>query len=82
LLLFSFDVVYGQQGGMMEYVMGEALKVEKFVEKIKQIHMQVHETLKKSWETYKAWHDRHRIEKSFEVGELPDRGGMTFGRLG
>jgi hypothetical protein len=35
------DVVYGQQGGGREDIMGEALKVEKFVENIRQIHLQV-----------------------------------------
>jgi hypothetical protein len=49
------DVVYGQQGGVREdIIIGEALKVKKFVEKIRQIHLQVQETLKKSQERYKA----------------------------
>jgi hypothetical protein len=54
------DVVYGQQGGVREDITGEALKVEKFVEKIRQIHLQVQEMLKKSQEKYKARHDQHR----------------------
>ena len=41
------DVVYGQQG-VREDIIGEALKVEKSVENIRQIHLQVKETLKKS----------------------------------
>jgi hypothetical protein len=45
------DVVYGQQGGVREDITGEALKVEKFVENIRKIHLQVHETLKKSQES-------------------------------
>jgi hypothetical protein len=32
----------------MEDIIGDALKEEKNVEKIRQIHLQVHETLKKS----------------------------------
>jgi hypothetical protein len=36
----------------------DALKEEKIVEKIRQIHLQVQETLKKSWERYKARHDQ------------------------
>jgi hypothetical protein len=34
------DVVYGQQGGVREDLIGDALKVEKYVEKIRQIHLQ------------------------------------------
>jgi hypothetical protein len=54
------DVVYGQQG-VRENVKGEALKMEKFVEKIRQIHLQVQWTMKKSQEKYKARHDQHEI---------------------
>jgi hypothetical protein len=42
------DVVYGQQGGAREDITREALKAKKFVEKIRQIHFQVQEMLKKS----------------------------------
>jgi hypothetical protein len=45
------------------------LKEEKFVENIRQIHLQVQEMLKKSQEKYKARHDQHRTEKSFKVGD-------------
>jgi hypothetical protein len=62
------DVVYGQQGER-EYTMGEALKEEKFVENIRQVHFLVDETLKKSQEKYKDGHNQHRIEKSFKVGD-------------
>jgi hypothetical protein len=41
---------------------GEAFKVEKFVEKIRQIYLQVQETLKKSQERYKAQHDQHKTK--------------------
>jgi hypothetical protein len=51
---FLLDVFYGKQGGVMKDVMGKELKVDKFVENIRQIHLQVHETLKKSQEMYKA----------------------------
>jgi hypothetical protein len=37
-----------------EDTMGEELKAEKFVENIRQIHLQVQETLKRSQERYKA----------------------------
>jgi hypothetical protein len=42
------DVVYGKQGGVREDLTGDALKEEKIVEKIRKIHLQVQETLKKS----------------------------------
>jgi hypothetical protein len=60
---------YGQQGGVREDLTGDALRAEKFIEKIRQIHLQVQETLQKSQEKYKARHDQHRTEKSFKVGD-------------
>jgi hypothetical protein len=48
------DVICGQQGGVMEDIAREVLKVEKNVEKIRQIHLQVHETLDKPSKKYKA----------------------------
>jgi hypothetical protein len=48
---------------------GEALKDGNFFDKIKQIHLKVHETLKKLQEMYKAQNDQHRIEKIFMVGD-------------
>jgi len=35
------DVVYGKQRGVREDAMGEELKLEKFVEKIRKIHLQL-----------------------------------------
>jgi hypothetical protein len=35
------DVAYEQKGGMREDIIGEALRMEKFVENIRQIHLQV-----------------------------------------
>jgi hypothetical protein len=69
LPLSPLDVVYGHQGGVREDITGEALKAKKFVEKIRQIHLQVRETLKKSKKKYKAKHDQHRTDKSFKVGD-------------
>jgi hypothetical protein len=63
------DVVYGQQGGVRKDLTGDALTVEKFVEKIRQIRLQVQETMKKSQEKYKAKYHQHRTEKSFKVGD-------------
>ena len=62
------DIAYGQQGGVREDLTGDALRVENFIEKIRQIHLQVQETLQKSQEKYKGRHDQHRTEKSFMVG--------------
>jgi hypothetical protein len=45
------------------------LKGEKIVKNIRQIHLQVHETLNKSQEKYKVRHDQHIIEKAFKVGD-------------
>ena len=33
------------------------------------IQTNLHETLKKSWERYKANHDQHRIEKTLKLGD-------------
>jgi hypothetical protein len=41
-------VVYGQQGGVREDLTGDSLKVEKFLEKIRQVHLQIQEMLKNS----------------------------------
>jgi hypothetical protein len=57
-------VVYGNQGGEREDITGEVLKVKKFVENIRHIHLQVQDTLKALQEKYKARHDQHKSEKS------------------
>ena len=44
------DVVYGEKGGVREDLTGDALRAEKIVEKIRQIHLQVQELFKKSQE--------------------------------
>jgi hypothetical protein len=62
------DVVY-QRRGVREDLIGDALKEEKIVEKIKKIHLQVQETLKKSRENYKDRYDQHRKETTFRVGD-------------
>jgi chaperonin GroEL (HSP60 family) len=48
----------------------DALKEKKIVEKINQIHLQVHEKLKKSEEKYKARHDQHIIKRKCRVGDI------------
>jgi len=63
------DITYGQQGGVKKDIIGDALRAENFIEKIKHIHLQVKETLQKSQVKYKARHDRNRTKKSFKVGD-------------
>ena len=64
------DVVYGLQGAVREDLIGDALKEEKNVEKVRHINLQVQETLKKSQEKYKARHDQHRTKRTFRVGDI------------
>jgi hypothetical protein len=45
------DVVHGKQGGVREYTTLESLNDTKFIDKIKQIHLLIQETLKKSKES-------------------------------
>jgi molybdopterin converting factor small subunit len=47
----------------------DALKAEKIVEKIRKIHLQVQETLKKLQQKYKARHDQHITERTSRVGD-------------
>lgn len=44
------------------------MRVEKFIDNIRKIHLQVQETIQNSYEKYKAKHDQHKIENSFMVG--------------
>jgi hypothetical protein len=55
------NVSHGQQGGVKEDIMREALRVDKFIEKLRQIHLQAHEMLNKSQENYKARHDQKEL---------------------
>jgi hypothetical protein len=61
------DVSYGHQGGVREEIIVEELKLDKFVNNIRHIHLQVHEIFKKSPQKYKSQHDQHRIKKTFKV---------------
>ena len=44
-------------------------KATKFIEQIQEIHQAVQEQLERSQAKYKARHDKHRIEHSFQVGD-------------
>ena len=54
---------------MREGTIGEALRNEKFINNIKQIHLQEKETLNKSHKMYKPRHDQHKFEKTIKVGD-------------
>jgi hypothetical protein len=66
---FTLICVYGQQGGVKEDLTRDALKAKMIVEKIRQIHLQVQETLKKSQEKYKDRHYQHKTKRTFRVGD-------------
>ena len=44
-------------------------KATRFIEQIQEIHQVVQEQLEKSQAKYKARHDKHRMEHSFQVGD-------------
>jgi hypothetical protein len=44
-------------------------RAEKFIEQIQSIHQVVQEQLEKSQAKYKARHDKHHVDHSFEVGD-------------
>ena len=44
-------------------------KATKFIEQIHEIHQEVQEQLEKSQAKYKARHDKHQMEHSFQVGD-------------
>ena len=54
---------------MRKDLIGDALKEETNVEKIRNIHLKVREALKKSQEKYKARHDQHKTERTFRLGD-------------
>ena len=62
----------------MDFVFGKDIAVDghndvdkatKFIEQIQEIHQAVQEQLEKSQAKYKARHDKHRMEHSFQVGD-------------
>jgi hypothetical protein len=52
-----------------EDIIGDALEEEKFIEKIRQIHLKVQDMLNKSHKWYKARHDQHKTMRTFRVGD-------------
>jgi hypothetical protein len=65
----TLDVVYVQQGGVREELTRDEFKEEIYFEKIRHIHLQVEEMLKKSQEKYKFIHDHYKENRTFRVGE-------------
>jgi hypothetical protein len=62
----------------MDFSFGEASKedgqddtdkVERFIQRIQQVHQAVQEQLEKSQAKYKARHDKHQVDHQFQVGD-------------
>ena len=62
----------------MDFVFGKDIAIDghsdvdkaiKFIEQIQEIHQAVQEQLERSQAKYKARHDKHRVEHSFQVGD-------------
>ena len=47
----------------------EENKVKRFIDRIRQIHIKVHNKIEKSQEKYKLHHDQHRIDHKLCVGD-------------
>lgn len=48
---------------MREYLAIDTLTAKNYTDNIRNIYMQVHETLQNSWEKYEAMHDQHKKQK-------------------
>jgi hypothetical protein len=44
-------------------------RARKFIQRIQQVHQAVREQLEKSQAQYKSWHDKHRVDHQFQVGD-------------
>lgn len=74
-----FDTCFGfTPRSPLDFVFGKDIAVDglsdvdkatKFIEQIQEIHQGVQEQLEKSQAKYKARHDKHRMEHSFQVGD-------------
>jgi hypothetical protein len=53
----------------LAHVQSEATKVNKFIECIQHIHHQVHDIFDRGNAKYKQWHDHHRVQHNFQVGD-------------
>ena len=57
------------KGELREDTPSEVVRVENFIDNIRQINLQVQEELKKLNEKYKERHDQLRVKKTFKVGD-------------
>jgi len=60
------DFVFGKD--IIVYGHSDVDKATKFIEQIQEIHQEVQGQLEKSQAKYKARHDKHQMEHSFQVG--------------
>ena len=63
----SSDFVFGKDTTVDGH--NDVDKATKFIEKIHEIHQAVQEQLERIQAKYKAWHDKHRVAHSFQVGD-------------
>jgi len=63
----SLDFVFGKNIVVDGH--SDVDKVTKFIEEIQEIHQAIQEQLERSQTKYKARHDKHGVEHSFQVGD-------------
>jgi len=64
-----FDCVFGYQRDEEDSLEKEEKQAEKFVEKIRQIHLKVQEQLQTSQVKYNIGHEKYRVDRKFHVGD-------------
>ena len=64
---YPLDFVFGKDIAVDGH--SDVDKATKFIEKIQEIHQVVQEQLEKSQAKYKARHEKHQMEHSFQVGD-------------
>ena len=52
-----------------DHIQSEVSKANSFIKCIKHIRQQVHDILDRSNAKYKQWHDQHRMQHNFQVGD-------------
>eukprot|EP00253_Pinus_taeda_P032598 PITA_32598 len=77
--IFPFETCFGfTPKSLLDFVFGKNTTIEghsdvdkatRFIKQIQEIHQAVQEQLEKSQAKYKARHDKHRMEHSFQVGD-------------
>jgi hypothetical protein len=51
------------------HVQSKVVKVKNFIERIHHICQQFHDILDRANANYKQWHDQHRVQHNFQVGD-------------